>query len=145
MGPRPEGDAMVEVQGIVHVQSRVPPTAEQDDCLPVCYDSVCVLGVCGNGSSVRYANPRWTSFTTTLTLYSRDQTMSRSRILFRGYIAPPEFTTTTSLVLPRTTSLWAFTLRRYLDRDSSSIYSGPRDMRASLSGLPGNSAVYSPV
>jgi hypothetical protein len=136
---------MGEVQVIIHVQSRLPPAAEQDDRLPMCYDSVCMLGVCGNGSSVRSVKTNRTYSSTRLTVVSREQTMSRSRTLSRGCIAPPKFTTTTSWVLPPTTSSWASMSLRYLDRDSSSICSGPRDMRASRSDLLGSSAVCSHV
>jgi hypothetical protein len=134
-----------EVQVIVHVQSRVPLTAEQDDCLPVCYDTVCMLGVGGNGSSIRSVNTSWTWLATMLTAFSCDQTMSSSKIWLKGYMALPKSTTTTSLALPPTTSSLAFMLLRSLDRDSSSICSGPRDTRASPSDLRGSSAVYSHV
>jgi hypothetical protein len=136
---------MGKVQVVIHVQSRLPPPAEQDDRLPVCYDSLCMLRVCGNGSSIRSVKTSWTQFTPRLTALSREQTMSRSRTLSRRYIAPPKSTTTTLWVLRPTTSSLAFMSLRYLDRGSSSIYSGPRDMRASPSDLPGSSAVCSHV
>jgi hypothetical protein len=53
---------------------------------------------------------------------------------------PPEFTMTTLSALLPTTSSSASMLQRYLERDSFSTCSGPKDTRASLSGLPGGSA-----
>jgi hypothetical protein len=44
---------MGQVQGIVYVQSRVPLAAEQNDRLPVCYDTVCMLGIYWNGGISR--------------------------------------------------------------------------------------------
>jgi hypothetical protein len=70
---------MGEVQGIVYVQSRVPLAAEQNDRLPVCYDTVCMLGIYWNGSISRLVDAK-TCRATTLTSRFPTQTMSRSRI-----------------------------------------------------------------
>ena len=58
---------MEEIQGIIYVQPRVSPTAEQNDRLPDRYDSVYMLGIRGHGSSGRCVHTIWTYFTITLT------------------------------------------------------------------------------
>ena len=70
---------MGEVQGIVYVQPRLPLAAEQNDRLPVCYDTVCMLGIYWNGSISRLVDAK-TRRATTLTSRFPTQTMSRSRI-----------------------------------------------------------------
>jgi hypothetical protein len=71
---------MAEVQGIVYVQSRVPLAAEQNDRIPVCYDTLCMLGIYWNGSISRSVDAKETCCATTLTSRFPAQTMSRSRL-----------------------------------------------------------------
>lgn len=71
---------MGEVQGIVYVQPRLPLAAEQNDRLPVCYDTVCMLGIYWNGSISRSVDAEGTRRATTLTSRFSTQTMSRSRV-----------------------------------------------------------------
>jgi hypothetical protein len=72
---------MAEVQGVVYVQSGVSLAAEQNDRLPVCYDTVCMLGIRWNGGISRSVDRKGRpSVATTLTSRFPTQTMSRSRL-----------------------------------------------------------------
>lgn len=48
---------MGEVQGLIHVQPRLPSAEDKDDCLPVCHDPLRCLGVSGNGGFIRLVMP----------------------------------------------------------------------------------------
>jgi hypothetical protein len=54
MGTRPKGDAMGEVQRVLYVQSGLPPTQSENDCLPGRHDSLRMFRICWNGRVVRF-------------------------------------------------------------------------------------------
>jgi hypothetical protein len=130
---------MGKVQVVKHVQPRLPPAKDEDDCLSDRYDSLRVFRISWNNRTVRFDAfyPRaWTE-----AHYLRYQIMWINRMeLLHELAHKSRFIIMILLEYLVTTFLLELQLRLSLDRVSSSIFSGQKEKRASLSALRGRSA-----